>query len=124
MKRWLTELGAILVLTVVLAFAVSSALADSTPKLKLTAAKSSGKVGTSIKFSVVVTANTPPYEVRIYAKTGSTWRKVTTAKLVSAGKYTASVKLTKKGKMRVKAAYLNSSGAVKAYSNIVTIKVK
>jgi hypothetical protein len=123
MKRWLTGPGAIVLLAaIVLSVAAPPAFA-ATPKLTLKAAKTSAKLGTTVKLSVTVVASTPAYEVWIYAKSGTAWKKIATAKLIAPGKYASSVKLKKKGKLYLKAAYVNSSRTVKAYSKIVTIKV-
>jgi hypothetical protein len=123
MKRWLTGSGAIVLLVaIVLSIAAPPAFA-ATPKLTLKAAKTSAKLGTTVKLSVTVVASAPAYEVWIYAKSGTAWKKIATAKLIAPGKYAASARLKKKGKLSLKAVYVNSSHAARAYSKIVTIKV-
>ena len=123
MTRSVKGFGVVLaaILIVVLATIAASAVAGST--ITLSAAKSSCKVGDTVKVSATV-SGTDAYEVRIYKKVGTSWQKVATATRVSTGHYVAYVKATKKGTMKLKAGYVNSSGNVTAWSNIVTITVK
>jgi hypothetical protein len=125
MKRRLALLSLMALAMLLLSVLASVALASSSkPKLTLKAASSSVSVGSSLKLSVTVVSSTAPYEVRILKKTSSGWVRVATATLVAEGKYTAYVTFTSKGKRTLKAAYVNASGAIKAYSNLVTVTVK
>ena len=113
----------LLVATVVIVLGVAvAASAASKPSIKLSAT-SSCKVGASVKASATV-SGTDAYEVRIYKKSGSSWSKVVTATRTSTGHYVAYVSASKKGSMQLKAGYVNSSGSVTAWSNVVTVKVK
>jgi hypothetical protein len=122
MKR--LTIGASAVLVALLLIAASSGIASATspPKLSLSCANK-GKVGSSVRVTVTVTSTTPAYEIWIYGKTGSSWRKMATATLVSAGHYTAYIKLTTHGKLQLRAAFVDKSKSVKAYSNTVTVSV-
>lgn len=119
-KRFAVLLVAILI---VLVLAIA-ALAAAKPKVTLTAATSSCKVGHSVKVGARVTGGAPAYEVRIYKKVGTRWKAVVTATLVSSGHYRAYVKATTKGTMQLRAGYVNSSGRVTVWSNVVRVKVK
>lgn len=123
MKRLKVVAGVILVALTLLAVLATVAAASAPPKLTLTSASKSGKVGSSVKLSATVVSSTPAYEVWIYGKTGSTWHKMATATLVSSGHYTAYVKLTRRGKLQLRAAFIDKAGVVQAYSNTVTITV-
>jgi predicted secreted protein len=81
-------------------------------------------VGKSVKVTATVSGGSSAYEVRVYKKSGSSWKMAVTATLVSSGQYTAYVKATSKGTMQLKAGYVNSSGKVTAWSNVVSVKVK
>ena len=80
------------------------------------------KVGASVKLTAT-TAGGTAYEVRIYKKSGTKWTKVVTAALVSPGTYVADLEAKVKGTLRLKAAFVNSSGTVKAWSSPISIKV-
>ena len=123
MKRLKVGASITLVALALLAALTSVALASSSPKLTLTAAKKSGTLDSSVRLSVSVSSSKPAYEIWIYGKTGSTWHKVATATLVSSGHYTAYVKLTSRGKLQLRAAFIDKSGHVLAYSNTVTVTV-
>lgn len=114
---------AMLFVAVVMVLTVTTAVsAAASPKITLKAASSSCKVGKSVKVTATVTGGTA-YEVRIYKKAGSSWKKAVTATLVSSGTYTAHVKASTKGTLKLKAAFVNSSGSVTAWSNVVSVKV-
>ncbi len=117
-RRFGVLFGGVLVVLLV-TIAVSAA---ATPKISLKAASSSCKVGNSVKVTATTSGGTA-YEVRIYKKSGSTWKKAVTATLVSSGTYTAYVKASAAGTMKLKAGFVNSSGTVTAWSNIVSVKV-
>jgi hypothetical protein len=123
MKRLVIRAGVIAVALTLLAGLTSVASASTSPKLRLSTTSRSGKVGTSLKVSVTVDSSRPAYEIWIYGKTGSAWHKVATATLVSSGHYTAYVKLTRHGKLMLRAAFVDKSRHVQAYSNTVTVTV-
>jgi hypothetical protein len=123
MTRSVKRFGVVFVAILIVLTVVIAASAAAKPKITLTAAKSSCKVGDTVKVSATVTG-ADAYEVRIYKKVGSSWQKAVTATRVSPGHYVAYVKATAKGTMQLKAGYVNSSGSVTAWSNVVSIKVK
>jgi hypothetical protein len=123
MTRSITRLGTILAAVLVVLVVTAAVATAATPSIKLKAASSTVKKGKSVKLTAT-TAGGTPYEVRIYKKVGTSWNKVATATLVSAGTYVAYVKATTTGSMQLKAAFVNSSGNVQAWSNKVTVKVK
>ena len=114
----------LLVATIVLAFTVAVVASAATkPSIKLSTSTSTCKVGASVKVSATV-SGTDAYEVRIYKKVGSSWSKVVTATRTSTGHYVAYVTAKTKGTMQLKAGYVNSSGSITAWSNVLSIKVK
>ncbi len=123
MKRFRIGLGIALTCAILFSLLASASLASSPPKLTLTPASKTGKLGTSLRVYVSVVSSQPAYEIWIYGRTTSSWHRVASATLVSSGKYTAFVKLTKKGKLLLRAAFIDKSGTVRAYSNTVSITV-
>jgi hypothetical protein len=116
---------AVMLLAVLIVLAVAlTASAVAKPKVTLRAASSSCKVGHSVKVCATVAHGSSAYEVRIYKKVGSSWKKVVTATLIWPGHYHAYVKATAKGKMQLRAGYVNNSGSVTAWSNIVVVTVR
>ncbi len=123
MRRWAKGLSVLLAVTLLALALAGTAAAKSNPKLQLKAACSTCKVGDSVRLTVTVKNGGSPYEVRIYRNVGDGWCQATTATLVSQGKYTAYVTVTKTGHMQLKAQGVNSSGHVTACSNVVCVKV-
>ena len=123
MKRSARRFGVLLAAVLIVLALTIAASAAAKPKVTLKAAKSSCKVGQSVKVSATVTGGSP-YEMRIYKKVGSRWKTVVTAAKISSGHYSAYVKATAKGSMLLKAACVNSSGSVTAWSNAIKITVK
>ena len=118
-KRFGVLFAGVLVVLLVM-IAVSAA---ASPKITLKAASSSCKVGNSVKVTATTSGGTA-YEVFIYKKVGSgSWTKAVTATLVSSGTYTAYVKASAKGTLKLKAGFVNSSGTVTVWSNVVSVKV-
>ena len=119
-RRSQLPLAALLLLAIVVPSALAAA---KPPALTLKAASTRVPVGTPVRLTVTVVSSTAPYEVRILKNTSTGWVKVATATLVAPGKYTAFVTFTAKGKRTLKAAYVNASGAMTAYSGTVTVTV-
>jgi uncharacterized protein (DUF58 family) len=117
-KRFGVCFAAVLIVLMV-TVAVSAA---ANPTITLKAASSSCKVGRSVKVTATVTGGAA-YEVCIYKNSGSSWKKAVTATLVSSGTYSAYVKASAKGTLKLKAGFVDSSGKVTAWSNIVSVKV-
>lgn len=122
MTRSIGRFSMLLAAVLVMLMVTTAVWAATTPKVRLKAASSNCKVGTSVKLTATVTGGTA-YEVRIYKKVGSTWKKAVTATLVAPGKYIAYVKASANGIMRLKASFVDSSGRVRAWSNTVSVKV-
>jgi hypothetical protein len=122
MARSTRRFGVFVAAILIVLMVTIAASAAVKPKITLKAASSSCKVGKSAKVSATVTGG-KAYEVWIYKKVGSSWKKVVTATLVSSGHYSAYVKATARGTMQLKAACVNSSRSVTAWSNVVSIKV-
>lgn len=122
MTRSIGRFGMLLAAVLVVLMVTTAVSAAATPKVKLKAASSSCKVGKSVKLTATVTGGTA-YEVRIYKRVGSTWKKAVTATLVAPGKYIAYVKASAKGNMQLKAGFVDRSGKVRAWSNTVSVKV-
>ncbi len=114
--------GVLFAAVVIILMVTIAASQAANPTIKLKAASSSCKVGNSVKVTATVSGGTA-YEVCIYKKVGSSWKKAVTATLVSTGTYTAYVKATAKGTLKLKAGLVNSSGTVTAWSNIVSVNV-
>ena len=122
MSRSSTRL-ALLILAIAIALGLAlAAPAASKPSITLSAGSSSCKVGASVKVTAAV-SGTDAHEVRIYKKSCLTWSKIVTATRTSKGHYVAYVSPSKKGTMKLKAGYVNSSGSVTAWSNVVSVKV-
>lgn len=123
MKRLRIGAGVTLATLALLAALTTVALASSSPRLTLTAAARAGKVGSSLRLAATVDSARPAYEIWIYGKSGLRWHKMATATLVSAGHYTAYVRLTRQGRLLLRAAFIDKAGRVRAYSNTVTVAV-
>jgi hypothetical protein len=119
------KVGLALVVILVVALLVGAAMSAeaSKPTLALKASPTKCVVGTGVKFTVTVSSVTPAYEVRLYKKAAGVWNCVATATQVAADRYVAFAKPGAAGKRVFKAGFVNSKGAVTAYSNQVTVTV-
>ena len=99
----------------------ATASAKPCPKLLLKAAPSTCSVGDSVRLTVTLKGGATPYEVRIYQK--ARWGMATGDDGHSRldGQVRHYVTASKAGQLQLKAGAVNSSGAVKSYSNVVTV---
>jgi len=123
MRRWVKGLSILIAVMLFVLLLAVAASAKSRPRLVLRAASSTCSVNASVRLTVTVKSGSTPYEVRIYRKVGGGWQQATTATLVSPGKFTAYVNASNAGQLQLKAGAVNSSGAVRSYSNVVTVTV-
>jgi hypothetical protein len=124
MKRLVLGI-AIMLVAVSVFVAVTVGPAESAgAKLSLKASTTSCSVNTSVKFTATVTSGSAPYAVRLYKNVNGSWQKVASASQVSGTQYVAYATASPKGTLKFKAASVNSSGKVLAYSNVVSVKAK
>lgn len=124
MKRLVLSLAIVLVAVAVFAGATVGPAESASAKLRLKAVTTSCSAGTSVKFTATRTSGAAPYAVRLYKKVSGSWQRVATLSQVSATQYSGYATASPAGKRPFKAASVNSSGTVLAYSNILTITVK